>query len=327
MNIRKVLWKAGRSLIISASRRTDIPAFYSEWFMERIHGGSFTRINPFWTRQQQEVSLLPETVDAIVFWSKYPGPLLPHLKCLDRLGYRYYFQFTLNNYPGFIEPGVPDLATRIDCFKRLSDQIGPDKVIWRYDPIIVSNMTGVDYHTGQFETLAEVLSPYTRRVVISFLDIYSKVKSRLAKLARERGLEICDIAEMENIIQDDNRTGEASRALACFTAKLSAIAAGNSLEIFSCAEKIDLAANLAGNTTGNQVHPGIQHGSCIDIQLINRLFNLKLKYRKDRSQRRECLCAAAVDMGVYNTCKFNCVYCYANSGNRNGEWGHIENGP
>lgn len=302
------------NLIISASRRTDIPAFHSEWFMERVRGGEFIRVNPFRPRQRQVVSLLPEAMDAIVFWSKYPGPLLPHLSYLDQRGYRYYFQFTVNNYPEFVEPGVPDLASRIDCFKRLSGRIGPEKVIWRYDPVIFSNLTGNDYHIGQFETLARVLSPYTRRVVISFLDIYPKIKPRLAKLTKEHGMEITDISGDDFIAQDDNPREGHYQMLSEFAAKLSAIAASHSLEIYSCAEKVDLAGCFAGNGAGNQLHPGIQHGSCIDVRLINRLFGLDLKYRKDRSQRRECLCAAAVDMGTYNTCKFCCVYCYANNG-------------
>jgi hypothetical protein len=305
------------SSIISASRRTDIPAFYSEWFMERIRDGEFIRVNPFQPRQQRTISLSPEAVDAIVFWSKNPRPLLPHLPFLDRRGYCYYFHFTLNNYPGFVEPGVPNLASRIDCFKRLSDRIGPDKIIWRYDPVIISNMTGVDYHTGQFETLAGVLSPYTRRVVISFLDIYPKIKPRLAKLAKEHGMEITDIAG-DDWIPNENHTIEGHcQMLFDLAAKLSAIASGHSLEIYSCAEKVDLTGNLDGIDAGRQVYPGIQHGSCIDIQLINRIFSLNLKYRKDRSQRKVCLCAAAVDMGAYNTCQFNCAYCYANNGRNN----------
>lgn len=300
------------SLIISASRRTDIPAFFSEWFMERIRDGGFIRVNPFQPKQQKMISLLPEAVDAIVFWSKNPGPLLRHLPHLDQLRYRYYFQFTLNNYPGFVEPGLHDLASRIDNFKRLSDLIGPEKVIWRYDPIIVSNMTGIDYHTGQFETLAGILSRYTRRVVISFLDIYPKIKPRLAKLAREHGMEVTDTSD-DSASKED--TKEEHRQLLCgIAAQFSAIAAGHSIEIFSCAERIDLTGNLNGNNAVGQIHPGIQHGSCIDARLINRLFGLDLKYHKDRSQRRECLCAAAVDMGTYNTCKFGCVYCYANNG-------------
>jgi hypothetical protein len=309
------------SLIISASRRTDIPAFYSEWFMERVRDGGFIRVNPFQPRQQKMISLMPDAVDAIVFWSKNPGPLLRHLPYLDRLGYRYYFQFTLNNYPGFVEPGLLDLASRIDNFKRLSGLIGPEKVIWRYDPIIVSNMTGMDYHIGQFETLAGILSPYTRRVVISFLDIYSKIKPRLAKLARAQGMEITNISDDRAIQAGDIKEGH-RQILSGIAAQFSAIAAGHSLEIFSCAEKVDLAGNLNGNNAGSQLDPGIQHGSCIDVQLINRLFDLDLKYRKDRSQRRECLCAAAVDMGTYNTCKFSCVYCYANNGRNSHESGN-----
>jgi DNA repair photolyase len=300
------------SLIISASRRTDIPAFHSEWFMERIRDGGFIRINPFQPRQQKMISLLPEAVDVIVFWSKFPRPLLPCLPYLDQLGYRYYFQFTLNHYPEFVEPGVPDLAKRIDCFKQVSDQIGPERVIWRYDPVIAGNLTGITYHAREFEILAGQLSAYTRRVMISFLDIYPKIKPRLAKLAKEYGMEITDICNEMTSWEDDG-TESHKLLLTQFAVTLSTIAASHSLEIYSCAEKVDLA-NHMDTKSGGLSKSGIHHGSCIDIQLINRIFGLDLKYRKDPSQRKECRCAAAADMGTYNTCRFNCVYCYANNG-------------
>ena len=122
-------------MIISASRRTDIPAFYSEWFMNRIRAGYCTMVNPYNRNQVSYVSLQPEDVDVIVFWTKNPLPLIHHLKELDDRGFRYYFQYTLTGYPVSIEPNVPGIDKEIDTFKKLSGLIGPAKVIWRYDPI------------------------------------------------------------------------------------------------------------------------------------------------------------------------------------------------
>lgn len=300
-------------MIISASRRTDIPAFYSEWLMERLRDGWFIRVNPFQPKQQKRISLKPEAVDVIVFWSKYPRALLRYLPDLDRMGYRYYFQYTLNHYPEFVEPGVPDLVSRIDCFKRLSDWVGPERVIWRYDPIIISGLTGVEYHTRQFESLAVELSAYTRRVMISFLDIYPKLRPRLAKLRQKHGMEILDICN-ESVSSMEYGVENGKQIVFELAGKLETMAAAHSLEIYTCAEKIDLAASPGENHISRLPYPGIQHGGCIDIRLINRIFGLNLKTQKDRSQRKECLCAAAVDMGAYNTCRFHCVYCYANNG-------------
>ena len=123
-------------MIISASRRTDIPAFYSEWFMNRIREEYFYKVNPFNKNQVKGISLAPEDVDAIVFWSKHPKPIIPHLKKLNEKGYNYYFQYTMNNYPEILEPNLPELSKRIDVFKKLSSQTSPKQVVWRYDPII-----------------------------------------------------------------------------------------------------------------------------------------------------------------------------------------------
>lgn len=264
--------------------------------MERIYAGHFVRINPYNHNQRKVICLTPETVDAIVFWSKNPEPLIQHLPFLDSEGYRYYFQFTLNHYPQLFEPKVPDLANRLSIFKQLSNLIGPDRVIWRYDPIILSNHSTEDDHIRQFEYLAGVLSQYTRRVVISFFDVYPKVQTRLSKLQQKYGIQVTDITGEEN-----------SSKMIKISSELSSIASSHQLEIFTCAEKMPIIEN--------QISPNsviIQPGSCIDSHLLNQLFSLRLKYQKDRTQRNECLCTVSVDMGEYNTCRFNCVYCYAN---------------
>jgi hypothetical protein len=133
-------------MIISASRRTDIPAFYAEWFIKRIRAGFCIVPNPMNAKQTPIISLRPEDVDAIVFWSKNPSPLLPYLNELDQRGFNYYFQFTLNDYPRALEPNVPYLNTRLQIFKELSERIGSSRVVWRYDPIVISNFTDYQFH-------------------------------------------------------------------------------------------------------------------------------------------------------------------------------------
>lgn len=278
-----------RIMIISASRRTDIPAFYSEWFMNRIRAGFFVSVNPFNPGQRQTVSLAPRDVEAIVFVSKNPGPLIKYLTELDKRGYNYIFQFTLNDYPEVFEPRVPSLQLRVDIFKRLSSQIGPEKIIWRYDPIIVSNITTVDYHIDCIARLAGELRGFSSRMIISFLDLYEKVKYRLDSLEKEHGIRVTDICAPRN-------EAEFHR----LSQNLGQIAHQNGFEIYSCSEKADLAQF------------GIEHGSCIDGGYLNKLFTLNIPLKKSRSQRPECQCVTSVDMGVYHTCKFNCRYCYAN---------------
>ncbi|MCZ2845231.1 MAG: DUF1848 domain-containing protein [Candidatus Bathyarchaeota archaeon] len=275
-------------MIISASRRTDIPAFYSKWFMERIKAGFYVKVNPFNAKQKMVVSLSPEDVDCIVFWTKNPKPLMPHLSMLDKLGYNYYFQFTVNDYPKELEPALPSIKSRVKIFQELSKKIGKQKVIWRYDPIIVSNRTTVDDHILRFQTLADQLSPYTHHVVISFVDMYGKTKNKFRKIEENHGLEFLDLKELEH-----------KEKLLFLTTKLARIAEKRNLEITTCAEKINL----------DQV--GIGHGACIDKDLIGKLFHQELYQKKDKNQRNECLCVESEEMGMYDTCKFNCTYCYA----------------
>jgi len=275
-------------VIISASRRTDIPAFFSEWFMKRIEEGVVCVADPFNPRQVGRFSLLPDDVDAIVFWSKNPRPLMARLNELDSRGYRYYFQFTLNDYPPFLEPNVPGLGERLDTLRTLSDRLGPERVVWRYDPIVVSSVTPTDYHLERLEGIASSLGGYTKRLVISLLDFYSKTEGRLSRLSAETGATFTDIAlpayrtELLPLARQIKRIGDA-----------------HGLEVYSCAEAVDLS------------DAGIRHGACIDGELIRRLFGLERDFRKDRGQRAECLCAESVDVGAYNTCGHLCAYCYA----------------
>lgn len=264
-------------MIISASRRTDIPAFYSEWFYRRIREGFVCVRNPVNPRQISRISLLREDVDGIVFWTKDPGPMLERLD--EIADYPYYFQFTLNPYGTDIEPNVPSKdKTVIPAFKRLSDMIGPARVMWRYDPIIINSRYTVDYHAEYFDKLASRLSGYTNSCTISFLDIYKNTLKRL---------EDPSIEPISNEIM--NR----------IAAEFSKTAAGYHISLKTCAEAVDLEKYK------------IAHGRCIDSDIFEQITGNNYKYTKDRSQRAECGCTQSVDIGAYDCCLHGCRYCYA----------------
>lgn len=265
-------------MILSASRRTDIPNYYSDWFLNRIREGYLHVRNPMNPHQISRIEISPETVDCIVFWTKNPAPMLGQLDELK--DYQYYFQFTLTGYGRDVEPGLPDKRTRlIPAFRELSDRIGSDRVIWRYDPVLCSDRYTPEYHQKAFREIAESLHGHTRRVVISFLDRYVKIQKNMEMLKAR------DLPEEE---------------LTKLAGHFARIAEQNGMTVESCAEKIDLQS------------AGIRHGSCIDSGLIEQLIGCKLKAKKDRNQRAECGCAESIDVGAYDTCLNGCRYCYAN---------------
>ena len=276
--------------IISASRRTDIPAFYSEWFMNRIRAGYCTVVNPFNADQVSYVSLDPRDVHAIVFWTRHPKPLIRHISELDHRGYKYYFQYTIIGYPGSIDPKSPSIATAIDTFQELSELIGKDRVIWRYDPILYSNETPLEWHIDNISLLIEKLKSHTKRLVISFIDPYRKTKIRMEK---ETGSSFSlapdafEISAYDRLIKWIGR--EAGKA---------------GLEVQTCAEDVDLKGS------------GIERGKCIDDDLMRKILGITVSKRKDPSQRKLCGCVASKDIGVNNTCLFGCRYCYATSGTK-----------
>lgn len=270
-------------MIVSASRRTDIPAFYHQWFMNRIRAGFCLVPNPFNPTQVARVSLTPEDVAVIVFWTRNPTPLLPYLDELDRRGYRYYFQFTLTGYPRLLEPGLPAPEALVEAFRRLAERVGAEKVIWRYDPLLFSNITDVAFHRQNFVRLADALAGYTRRVVLSLFDPYTSVMRRLRKVPQ---LELSEASAIEEELPD----------LLRFLAQM---AASHGLEARSCAEARDWTPY------------GILPGKCVDDELIARLFGVEVTHTKDAGQRPTCRCVQSKDIGVYHTCRHGCLYCYA----------------
>jgi len=262
---------------VSASRRTDIPAFYSDWFFNRVKEGFVFVRNPMNNNQIRKVSLSPDLVDCIVFWSKNPKAMIPFLGKLKE--YNYYFQFTLNSYEQDIETNLPDKAEIIDTFRKLSDILGAHRVVWRYDPILINKKYTVQYHVEKFNKIANALKGYSEKVTISFIDFYSKTERSMSELEVEKNnFEIqCSIAE-----------------------QLAGIAYENSFIIDTCAEDIDLSKY------------GITHAKCIDDNLIKRITGCPIDIKKDKTQRAQCGCIASVDIGAYNTCPHGCLYCYAN---------------
>lgn len=264
-------------MILSASRRTDIPAFYSDWFYERIKEGYFMVRNPFDTHQVSKVDIRKDNVDCIVFWSKNPAPMLDRLSGIN--DYNYYVQYTLNGCGYDIEPNLPTLKERIYTFCLLSRIVGKERVIWRYDPIMFTKKYDRKFHLECFEYLAARLKGYTTKCVFSFVDIYPSK----------------NLKKMQSIGQYDLFDDE----LREFAGELAGIADRHELELSSCAEKMDLSGY------------GITHSSCIDQTLIEQLCGYKLDVRPD-GQRVECRCIKCEDMGAYDTCLHGCLYCYAN---------------
>lgn len=265
-------------MILSVSRRTDIPNYYSEWFFNRLREEFLYVRNPMNQHQISRLDLPPEAVDCIVFWTKNPIPMIPRLS--ELADYHYYFQFTLTGYGRDVEPNLPDKRTfLIPAFQKLSRLVGSGRVVWRYDPILISGRYSAEYHRKAFAKIAEALNGYTHKVVISFLDFYAKTRKNMA------GFKVESLSDEE---------------LARLAGELAQIAAENGMVMESCAEELDLQRF------------GIRHGSCIDKEMIEKITGYRLKGGKDKGQRPGCGCMESVEVGTYDTCKNGCRYCYAN---------------
>lgn len=308
-------------VIISASRSTDIPAFYAKWFINRLKAGYCVWYNPF---NQKPMYISFAKTKAVVFWTKNPEPLIPYLPELDKRGIHYYFQVTLNDYvnEGF-EPNVGPVEHRVAVFKRLSDQIGKEKVIWRFDPLIVTPNLTVRQLLTKVYHVGNQLKGYTDKLVFSFIDVraYRKVQNNLIKETSFFTRDTVDSAEP---------SGNYLEKLVDGLAKLRDHwkSEGWNITLATCGESIDLEKY------------GIKHNRCIDGELMERLFpeDKELVYYlrtgklpqpnlfggipeippdrkdlKDKGQRKVCGCMISKDIGMYNTCRHFCVYCYANT--------------
>lgn len=263
-------------MIISASRRTDIPAFYAKWFFNRIKQGYVLVPNPFNPQMISRVSLDPQVVDCIVFWTKNPAPMIPRLDELQ--DYKYYFQFTLNPYGEDIEVNLPSIAVRIETFKRLSDKIGKEKVIWRYDPVLTNEKYDVDFHREAFSRLAEALKDHTEKCMIGFIDHYSHIRHAMGR----HGIKPLERQKIDHMAVS-------------FREMIDRLP----ISLDTCTVKVDLRPL------------GIPSGACIDKELVERITGYPISARKDRNQRDICNCIESIDIGTYESCLNGCVYCYA----------------
>ncbi|MGX2982112.1 DUF1848 domain-containing protein [Helicobacter sp. 23-1045] len=318
-------------VIISASRATDIAGFFGDWFVDKWQKGECKWKNPF-NGKFHTISL--KKARAVVFWSKYPQNFFKHLDFIKENIPIFYFQYTLNDYDKNIEQNLPNLNKRIECFKNLSEQIGKDRIIWRFDPLILSDEISLQNLLEKIEFIGDELKNHTEKFVFSFLDIYGKTGRNMHK------------AGIKYIEWDDKSMNEFAQKLSELKNKK-----GWNFTLSTCAEE----KNLDGY--------GITHNKCIDDDLILKLLKQKIekqgdfikdcdkellaylgrscnkgidgefiiiskkdkkeykeKYKgqraiedtKDTGQRKECGCIASKDIGAYNTCPFGCVYCYAN---------------
>ncbi len=263
-------------MIINTGQRTDIPAFYAEWFANRLREGVVCVRNPYNPNQVSRYRLDPSVVDVIGFCTKSPAPMFPYMDLMKDYG-QYWF-VTITPYGRDIEPNVPDKHRLLENFKRLSDRVGVNAIGWRYDPILLSERYTAAYHLKSFETMASALEGHTQTAVISFIDLYPKVRRNFPE-ARE-------VRAEERI-----RLGKA----------LIDIAFAYGMTVKPCAEGDELAPY------------GADCGGCMRLGDYEKAIGKKLNAPKRKGARAECACYLACDIGAYNTCKHLCKYCYANA--------------
>ena len=274
-------------MIISASRRTDIPAFYSDWFMNQIEDHCFLTKNPYnGTIYKHDVS--PELVDCIVFWTRNASKMLKkgHFHKLKKMGYNFYFQYTITGFDKSLEKNTLNTFKAIDNINALAEEFGGDKIIWRFDPIFITETLTVKELLRIHNKIASLLHPDINKNVISFLDYYQKVGYNLNK----EGIKSKDILKDKNLLNE-------------LLIGLSNTALQYGLDISTCAENIDLGLF------------NISSSKCIDPDLIKDLFDIDIKEKKDKGQRKECGCCKSIDVGAYDTCVHGCSYCYATQNN------------
>lgn len=264
-------------MILSVSRRTDIPAFYFDWFINRLEEGFLYVKNPINPKQVSKIILNRETIDCIVFWTKNPSKLLSQIDKLE--DYMYYFQYTLNPYGKDIEKNLPQLHDRLETSITLSKMIGRERIIWRYDPIFFTDDIDVQFHIDKFTEMTKILRSYTNTVVVSILDYYRKIKKSMESI----GYRKISNEELSILLLAFKKTADQ-----------------NNLKIYSCAEELNLREY------------GIMPGKCIDDTLISKLLGEKIEIKKDKNQREVCGCVKSIEVGAYNTCLHGCSYCYAN---------------
>lgn len=269
-------------MIISASYKTDIPAFYGKWFRNRLNAGYCKTVNPYNRKQQAVVSLRRKDVDGFIFWTKNLGPFAETLNEVHYRSYPFVVQYTINGYPRELESRVIDTARAVATFRSASSMYGKRSIVWRYDTIIFSTLTSVDFHLNNFSNLAAELSGHTDEVVVSFMQLYRKTRSNLDGAARANGF-----------AWEDPKP-EVKRAL---LEDLVAIASRQGIRLSICTQPEFRVS-------------GAREARCIDAERLmsvaERTFRTRIK-----GMRKGCGCYESKDIGDYDTCPHGCVYCYA----------------
>ena len=268
-------------MIISASYRTDIPAFYGQWFMNRLQAGYCKVVNPY-SRKPARVSLRRADVDGFVFWTKNLAGFVKHFPEINREGFPFIILYSINGYPHGLERAVINVDRSVELFKQTAAEYGPRVCVWRYDPIVFSSLTDFDFHVRRFEWLAGELAGYTDKVIISFVNPYPKVIKKMNRAAKKFGFTWTDP-------QDDEKITLAK--------KMVAIASGHGLELSVCSQK-------------KYVVPGSKAACCVDAGRLEDIGKVKIK-AKLRPNREDCGCCESRDIGLYDTCPAGCTYCYA----------------
>lgn len=268
-------------MIISASYKTDIPTFYGAWFMNRLRAGYCKMVNPY-NFHVDRVELTPDVVEGFVFWTKNIGPFLRYLPEIQERGYPFIVQYSINGYPRALETSVVDALRSAEHMRRLAEMYGPRVAVWRYDTVIFTTLTDVDFHRSNFARLAKALQGTTDEVVVSFANIYRKTRRNLERAAREHGFTWEDPPDAIKSI------------LACEFAE---IARGHGMQLTLCGQRQFLA-------------PGIADARCVDAVRLSDVAGRPVAALQ-KPHRKECGCFQSKDIGAYDTCPHGCVYCYA----------------
>lgn len=262
-------------MILNTGSRTDIPAYYSDWFYHRIKAGYVLVRNPYYPTQITKYRLSPDVIDVMVFCTKNPQPMLDRLSLLS--AFDTFWFVTITPYGAEIEPHVPPKEQVIASFRQLSAAVGSSRISWRYDPVFITDKYSVACHIEQFHQMAEALFGYTTQCVVSFIDLYEKTKRNF------RGIRSVTSREQDTL-----------------TEAFSQIAKRNDLQIHLCCENKSL------------VRENVDADGCMSKTVFEKALGCRLDVPKKKAARSECSCLLGADIGAYNTCEHGCLYCYAN---------------
>lgn len=268
-------------MIVSASYRTDIPAFYGEWFANRLRAGYCTAVNPY-NRRTYRVPLSTGEVDGFVFWTKDLSKFRPTLAEVHERGFSFVVQHTITAYPRALERRAVDPERSVKNMRFLAGVYGPRAAVWRYDTILVTSLTPLDFHRENFDRLARSLEGATDEVVVSFAQIYAKTRRNLDRAAGELDFTWYDPPD------------EVKRE---FLMELAGTARARGMRLAACGQRHLLA-------------PGIDDASCVDAVRLSDVSGRRVKAGRP-GHRKGCGCNTSRDIGAYDTCPYGCVYCYA----------------